>query len=226
MPRDRKPRRRPSDPGDDEGGALVPSPREYADSDQAERAADLQRRLSIACERWARDHDRDHLEKQKPHVSFTAERRIEFLAALEITGNRQLAADLVGVNVRTPRKHCENDKTFAEDCKIAEDRFVYGTLVATAVRRAVEGVTEPVFQGGMHVGDRQVYSDRLLEQQLKARVPEFRDKVGIEHSGGVSVTAGVLVVAADRPRSVEEWEEAHALPPIAAPDADSTDTDP
>lgn len=40
-----------------------------------------------------------------------------------------------------------------------------------AVRRAVEGCTEPVYQGGELVGHKQVYSDRLMEKLLDGYRP-------------------------------------------------------
>lgn len=40
-----------------------------------------------------------------------------------------------------------------------------------ALRRAVEGVEEPVYQGGVLVGRKRVYSDKLMERMLEARKP-------------------------------------------------------
>jgi hypothetical protein len=49
-----------------------------------------------------------------------------------------------------------------------------------ARRRAVEGFLRPVYQGGKHVGDEQVYSDRLMEFLLRARRPTvYRNSVNL-----------------------------------------------
>lgn len=141
----------------------------------------LAKRLRAAAAKWKRDRDR----WQKTHVSLTDERKLEYLAALEVLGEHQAAADVVGINARTARTHRTEDPEFAADCEVAVERFRNG-LTAEARRRAVEGWDEPVYQGGAKVGVKRMYSDRLLEQMLKAKVPEFRDKLGVEHSGGMS----------------------------------------
>lgn len=61
--------------------------------------------------------------------------------------------------------------------KLAE-AYRVGTesLVSEARRRGVEGVDEPVFQGGVEVGKKRVYSDTLLLALLRKRDPGgFRD---------------------------------------------------
>ena len=53
-------------------------------------------------------------------------------------------------------------------------------LEAEAIRRAVSGVSEPVYQGGVQVGTIQRYSDHLLMFLLKARRPGvYRDRVDV-----------------------------------------------
>lgn len=57
-----------------------------------------------------------------------------------------------------------------------------------AHRRAVEGVTKPVYYQGVVCGEVQEYSDTLLIFQLKARRPEkYRENVNHNHSGAISV---------------------------------------
>jgi hypothetical protein len=62
------------------------------------------------------------------------------------------------------------DDAFRDDWAAAVDQ---GTdrLEDEAYRRAVEGVPEPIFSRGEVVGERRVYSDRLIEFLLKARRP-------------------------------------------------------
>jgi hypothetical protein len=72
------------------------------------------------------------------------------------------------------------DATFAEEWSRAVDE---GTdrLEDEAHRRAVEGVPEPIFSRGEVVGERRVYSDRLIEFLLKARRPAvYREQALVE----------------------------------------------
>ena len=53
-----------------------------------------------------------------------------------------------------------------------------------AIRRAREGVDEPVFYKGEHCGNVRRYSDTLLIFMLKARKPDvYRKRASIEHTG-------------------------------------------
>ncbi len=55
-------------------------------------------------------------------------------------------------------------------------------LEAEAKRRAYEGVTEPVFQGGKRVGEIQKYSDVLLIFLLKGALPErYRETLNVTY---------------------------------------------
>ena len=61
---------------------------------------------------------------------------------------------------------------FAEAMEESRDR-----LEGEARRRAIQGVLQPVFQGGEHVGDIRKYSDMLLMCLLNAERPEkFRQR--------------------------------------------------
>lgn len=63
------------------------------------------------------------------------------------------------------------------------------SLENAAVKRAVEGFTEPIFHLGEQVGERRRYSDTLLVQQLKANLPEkYGDKERHDHTGMVQVS--------------------------------------
>lgn len=65
------------------------------------------------------------------------------------------------------------------------------------VRRAIEGVSEPVFnKDGEHVGDKVVYSDRLLALLAKARHPSYRDKVEVTGADGGALEVNSPDVAA------------------------------
>jgi hypothetical protein len=57
-------------------------------------------------------------------------------------------------------------------------------LEGEAMRRAVEGVTNPIYQGKEHVGDRQEYSDDLMKLMLKAHDPDtYAERNKVEHAG-------------------------------------------
>lgn len=55
-------------------------------------------------------------------------------------------------------------------------------LEATAIARAIDGVDEPVYQGGQLVGHVTKYSDTMLALLLKSHLPEkYRERQEIKH---------------------------------------------
>jgi len=71
-------------------------------------------------------------------------------------------------------------------------------LEEECIRRARDGVQEPVYYKGMVVGHITKYSDRLLEAQLRAERPEkYRDnvKVDADINGGVLLLPQKMTVA-------------------------------
>ena len=110
--------------------------------------------------------------------------KTRFISALEKTGVVGLAARAAGVSRQTVYTHIKKDEDFAAEF----DRAVEDSadrLEAEAVRRAVEGVEEPVFgkleganAGTGEVGTIRRYSDTLLIFMLKGRKPDvFRERV-------------------------------------------------
>lgn len=94
-----------------------------------------------------------------------------------------VACKVAGVPRRTAYDRRESDEQFAaawdEALEAAAD-----VLEAEAVRRAVQGVEKPVYQGGEMVGTVQEYSDTLLIFLLKGNRPEkFRERHTVEHTG-------------------------------------------
>jgi len=87
----------------------------------------------------------------------------------------RVACDEVNISRQTYRHWKTRDADFIE---IWEDAFADGTdlIEDEATRRAVNGVSEPVYQGGELVGHKQVYSDRLMELILMGRRPERYSK--------------------------------------------------
>jgi hypothetical protein len=82
------------------------------------------------------------------------------------------------------------DASFLEAFKQA--KILAGeTLEAEAIRRAHDGVDEPVYQGGRLVGWKRVYSDTLLIFLLKGLMPEkYRER----WEGEVKVPTPVTVI--------------------------------
>jgi len=123
------------------------------------------------------------------HVLFEDERWLEvynekqraFLTAFSETPSIPEAAVKSGVTsyqVARWRKHdAEFEKHFQDAKKLGIE---YAEHVAW--KRSLDGVDEPVYQGGQLVGTKRAYSNALLMFMLKGAAPEkYRDRV--EHSG-------------------------------------------
>lgn len=146
--------------------------------------------------------------KQKPVQHFTAHARAKFLTLLRDTGNVTHSARQVGVTRMTAYHHRDRDAEFAQLWDDALHEAVDG-LEHEAHRRAVQGVEEPVFQGGRQVGTIRRYSDTLLLSLLKAHAPEkYRDRQSIEHAGP---GGGPITYVADAPAQskLDDWEKRH-----------------
>lgn len=136
-------------------------------------------------------------------IKFTAESRQRFLAAFSLTGALQEAARAAGVSPMTVRSHLKNDPAFKDAYDEAYEDFKEA-LQNEALRRAIMGWDEPVYQKGEQVGTIRKYDTRLLELLLKRHIPEFKEK----HQVDVNVAAGTLAVPTTD--SEEEWEKRHA----------------
>lgn len=95
----------------------------------------------------------------------------EFLQAFEQTGNISHAARITGVHRwdvhRRVKRSARFAEAFAEAREIATENLEMG-----AWRRAVTGVSKPIYHGGEIVGAVNDYSDRLMEVLLKANAPD------------------------------------------------------
>lgn len=121
-----------------------------------------------------------------------------FLAGLIEGSTVTIAAEAAGIDRATAYRWREADNEFG---KAWDEALEAGTdrLEQEALRRARDGVTKPVYQGGKEVGQVQEYSDTLMIFLLKGRRPEkFRERVSAELTGAggkdLPVPAGVLVV--------------------------------
>lgn len=139
----------------------------------------------------------------KPPTPFTPQRKLKFIEAYRKTGLKYLAAAAAGVSVGTIDDHYKIDPVFKELSFQAKEEHT-DSLVEEALRRAVEGVQEPIIGGKDRdeiVTYVQKYSDRLLELLLKSRRGEFR---GLEKADA-GVSGGVMLVPS-RPLTGDEWQ--------------------
>lgn len=99
-----------------------------------------------------------------------------FLRAFSANGNVSRSCREAKVGRRTLYTWLEQDARFKRLYNEALEMAV-DELEEEARRRAVDGVTRPIYQGGEHVGDVQEYSDTLLCLLLKGRKPEvYRER--------------------------------------------------
>lgn len=86
------------------------------------------------------------------------------------------------------------------DARLREAQMIgWASLENAAYERAVVGVDVPIYQKGELVGYRKEYSDGLLAQMLKARVPGY----GGEEAAARALTVNVNLMP--RASSYEEW---------------------
>lgn len=115
-----------------------------------------------------------------------------FFDTLATTGNTQHACDAAGYSLRSIYTWRKADAQFAAEFASAKEASG-DVLESEAVRRAVEGVDEPVFYKGDACGVIRRYSDSLLQTLLKGAKPEtYRERV--EHS--VTEDTASLILAA------------------------------
>ncbi len=114
----------------------------------------------------------------------TAKKRQAFLAALAETANVLKSSEIARIARRTVYDWKSADSEFADAWERALD---IGTdaLEDEAVRRAHDGVDEPVFYQGKACGVVRKYSDTLLIFLLKGRRPEKYKDRPIHEPGGV-----------------------------------------
>ena len=116
-------------------------------------------------------------------------RKLTFLAYFEEHGVRKAAAEAAEVSYIQVGRWKDRDEEFRQAYHEVEDK-VADRMEQEAIRRAVEGVEEPVYYQGEVVGSVTKYSDRLLTFLLKGDRPEkYMDKV--QHSGGVDQNINV-----------------------------------
>lgn len=109
--------------------------------------------------------------------------RPKFVATLAECGNITHAADMAGIDRSTAYRARERNSRFAAEWDEAMEEAT-DALEKEARRRAVEGVSEPIFYQGQEVGTVQRYSDTLLIFLLKAHRPEkYRERYDVTTGG-------------------------------------------
>lgn len=99
-----------------------------------------------------------------------------FLAAYARVGTVLHAAEMAKISREMHRLWLQNDPEYAAAFEEAKAMFAE-RLEREALRRAVEGVEEPIYQNGQLVGTRLRHSDKLLELLLKGHLPSrYRER--------------------------------------------------
>jgi hypothetical protein len=115
-----------------------------------------------------------------------------FIAELAERGRVDLAAAAVGVHRFSLYRIRHADPAFARRWDEAIDAAVQA-LEDEAVRRARDGVEEPVFYQGAECGRIRRYSDSLLIQLLKAHRPEkYRERSDVNVRGSLDVRTALV----------------------------------
>lgn len=135
----------------------------------------------------------------------TPQKRGKFLAALRRHGNATLAAKSIGIGHRTVYEWRADELEFKAEW---EDALIeYSTILeAEADRRAVEGLTNPVYYKGAIVGHIQEYSDILLMFRLKKLNTAYKDRM--EHSGNPDSPVVVLQLESRLNEGIQRRNEA------------------
>jgi hypothetical protein len=113
----------------------------------------------------------------------------KFLRTFSMTANVRAACMSAGISRSIVYVWQEKDEEFSFKFNIAEQE-ANDLIRAELFRRAVQGYEKPVVSMGKAVYGKdgkmlteRIYSDNLLGLLAKARMPEFRDKQKVEHSG-------------------------------------------
>ncbi len=147
------------------------------------------------------------------HDGWTPDRQRDFIEALADTGSVEAACKHVNMTtVGAYRiRRLPEGASFRKAWDAALDLGVR-RLEDVAMDRALNGVEEPFYVYGQHVGTRKKYNDRLLMFMLRNRNPE---RFGVGVNGGTGSTKGLNAVGKMEKRRLKkkwrkEWEEEHA----------------
>jgi hypothetical protein len=131
--------------------------------------------------RTAQTPEAQQVKAEAQQQARTVKAKTRFLRDFALCGVLLRSAQAAKVGRRTVYDWLTTDDAFKAFYReaVADSK---DALVEEARRRGVDGVLEPVFQGGQKVGSIRKYSDTLLALTLRAKLPEtFRERY--EHSG-------------------------------------------
>ena len=110
-------------------------------------------------------------------IEFDQDIKARFLEVLSETANVAEARKAVGLTARRLFLLKESDPEFSRDWELCFNIGI-SSLESEAVRRAKDGVPEPVWYKGEEVGSVQKYSDGLLQFLLKGNMREkYGDRI-------------------------------------------------
>lgn len=136
-------------------------------------------------------------------VSLSKKKRKLFLEMLAQTGQVNEAARYVGYKTtQYLHKLRREDEDFAEEWDAALEAAKY-ELEGEAIRRARDGVLEPVFYKGSVAGYKTNYSDTLLMFVLRKLDPAYRDT---GKGGETNINFGIAVLPMTA-KNEQEWEQ-------------------
>ena len=135
-------------------------------------------------------------------------KRKVFLGVLAKTGRVSEAARAVGyTDTATLQQYRRNDEEFAEAWEYALEAAAH-VLEEEAIRRATEGVLEPVYYKGEVAGYKTNYSDTLLMFILRGLKPSvYREN---QRGGDTNINFGIAVLPMTA-QSDEQWEQRAVL---------------
>lgn len=121
------------------------------------------------------------------------------------------ACEAVGISKQSVHNWRELDPAFAADWDRAVD-LATEDLEKEARRRAYQGVEEPVFYQGEICGHVQKFSDTLLMFTIKARKPEYRDKITIDvNKLDADIERELALIAAGRQAGLTDEAESESV---------------
>lgn len=142
-----------------------------------------------------------------------------FLDSVSRTGLVAKSARLIGTNSRRIKTECELDKEFAEDFQEALVEYAE-SCQEELHRRAIDGVEEDVYFQGVKCGTKINYSDSLLTMLVKAKSPEFREKLSVD----TTIHGGVLLTLPQAP-DPQAWLESANQAQLPAPEEQFEEAD-
>lgn len=143
----------------------------------------------------------EEVQEERDLVVLDDKRKTRMLKNIVDTGGRiTKAAEFTGVSKGMHYYWLKHDPEYAAAYEIAKEQAA-DVLEAEVVRRAVEGVEEPVYYQGKVVGHVRRYSDNLLMFMLKGMRPfKFRDN----YNPAMAINAGNINVNLQIPRPEEK----------------------